>query len=61
MNTLTILLVAAFAVVASGMKDGHPNDLEFHHTLHEGESVIGGRNEYILEAELTTVCLWDFL
>nr|XP_027227357.1 uncharacterized protein LOC113819319 [Penaeus vannamei] len=39
MNTLTIVLVAAFAVVASGMKDGHPNDQEFHHTLHEAKKM----------------------
>nr|XP_027232746.1 uncharacterized protein LOC113824209 [Penaeus vannamei] len=39
MNTLTILLVAAFAVVASGMKGGHPKDKEIHRTLHEAKKM----------------------
>jgi len=56
MNTLTILLVAAVAVVASGMKGDHPKEQVVHRAFHEGGSVIGEHDEHIFEAEIA-LCL----
>ncbi|XP_069992644.1 uncharacterized protein [Penaeus vannamei] len=39
MNTLTILLVAAVAVVASGMKGDHPKEQVVHRAFHEAKKV----------------------